>query len=651
MPRVSLILCVKDGMPYLPEAIDSVIDQTARDFELIVQDGGSTDGSLAYLEAVVGVPRIEIDSRPDSGVAEAYSRALPRCSGKIIGTIDADNLLESDALEQVIELFDAHPSVAAIYGSADLLDMTTGKRRHWVPPEFSLIRLVGAELVPPYSVSFYSRAICGDELRFDDRLKTCQDFDLWLRISHLPIMRFPVKLGTIRLSAKSMTRGAGNYDQFVRDKTAALAWFLDRQPPGLLTDAVRRRGVAGINLWAAESLLELGADAVAIEQFASAAEESEPGWSRIAAVREAAAAGAAADDAVPAAERRADAPRVSLILVTKNGMPYIRDAIESIRLQTYRDFELIVQDGGSTDGTVEFLRSIDDLPAIEFRTEPDEGLGDAYGRALERCRGQIVGTIDSDNLLESTAVERAVDLLDANPHAAALYGATRLIDERGAEISTFVPPEFDLVKLLRCELVPPFATGFFAVDRAGPDLYWTKDYPTCHDFALWLRISGKPILRTTDVLASTRLGDTSLTRTTDNYERFVSEKVRAIDEYLGRYPTDAVTEHVRNEAVAGVYAWAAESIYGMEGATDGFRRFVERGAAHDPRYDRIVRLKALDVAAGSSGGLPSDRLRPVVQQARRVERHAVGLTRVAIGHAVRISRLGRLRRRLAGSRF
>jgi len=68
-------------------------------------------------------------------------------------------------------------------------------------------------------------------------------------------------------------------------------------------------------------------------------------------------------------------PLISLVLPVKNAMPHVRKAVEAIRRQTYRNFEVLVQDGGSIDDTAEYLRSITDLPRIELVSESDSGIG------------------------------------------------------------------------------------------------------------------------------------------------------------------------------------------------------------------------------------------------------------------------------------
>jgi hypothetical protein len=264
-PLVSLILCIKNGMPYLPEAIESVAAQNYRHFELIVQDAESTDGSLELFGHLPGIPHADVVSEPDGGIGDAYNRAVRRSRGDVIGSIDSDNLLEPDALDRVVPFLRRRPELAAVYGGSNMLAPDGEVLYPWMPNEFDLLRLLDCRLVPPFAVSFFSRAVCGAELRFDETLKTCADFDLWLRLSHLPIARMDAVLGGTRLSDASMTRRADTYDQYIVDKSTALARYLDRCAPAHLVDVVREHALAGLHLWAAESVYDIEGERT--EQF------------------------------------------------------------------------------------------------------------------------------------------------------------------------------------------------------------------------------------------------------------------------------------------------------------------------------------------------------------------------------------------------
>src|SRR5262245_5269274 len=223
--------------------------------------------------------------------------------------------------------------------------------------------------------------------------------------------------------------------------------------------------------------------------------------------------------AVAVFRRRPKSPRFSIVMFTKNGMPFVSEAVASLAAQTMDDFEFVIQDAVSTDGTVEFFEGLG-MPNVKLLSEPDSGLGDAYNRAFIRCTGEIVGTLDSDNLMVPTALETVDELFRKNRAAAAIYGAVDFIDARAGNAGTLLPIEFDVHALMRCALVPPFSTSYFNRRRCGGELRGDASLTTCQDFDLYLRLSDRKIIRTTTVLGTTRWSDKSMSRDTDKYEHF-----------------------------------------------------------------------------------------------------------------------------------
>lgn len=280
-------------------------------------------------------------------------------------------------------------------------------------------------------------------------------------------------------------------------------------------------------------------------------------------------------------------PLLSVVVCTKNGMPYVREAMASLERQTYGNFEVIVQDAESTDGTAEFLSALP-FERLEVVLEPDGGIGDAYNRAFARCSGDIVTTLDADNLLERDALNRAVELFSANPGSAAIYGAAQMIDAAGRSTGGFVPAEFDVHAVMRCELVPPFAQSFFSPHVCGSELRFDPRLKTCADFDLWLRLSHLPIRRTEGVLGSVRQSSKSMSRGSGNYEQFCADKLDALDRHLARRPELAAE---RDEAVAGIYCWASESLLGLEGPSERCRAMLERAARAAPSYKGVEYMR------------------------------------------------------------
>jgi SAM-dependent methyltransferase len=279
-------------------------------------------------------------------------------------------------------------------------------------------------------------------------------------------------------------------------------------------------------------------------------------------------------------------PRFSIVLCTKNGMPFVREAVASLEAQTLDDYEVVIQDAASTDGTAEFLSQLR-LSNVRKASEPDSGLGDAYNRAFQRCRGEIVGILDSDNLLVPNALEAVDALFLRHRTAVAIYGTVTMIDATGQQVGSFVPEAFDQRALMRCELVPPFSSSFFHRQRCGPELRCDASLAACQDFELWLRLSDREIVRSTTVLGATRLSHKSMSRNAENYERFCAQKIVALERFIADRPG---LQHERNAAASGIFCWAAESILEIEGPGPRFESFVDRAAALRPEDERLQRV-------------------------------------------------------------
>lgn len=258
-------------------------------------------------------------------------------------------------------------------------------------------------------------------------------------------------------------------------------------------------------------------------------------------------------------------PHVSLIMTVKNGMPYLPEALESVASQAYRDFELVIQDGASTDETVEVLERYCDDPRLRgragFESEPDAHIGEARARVLRRCRGAIIGTLDSDNLLEPGALSVVGRYFAEDSTLAALYGAQTIVNASGEPIWTFRPRAFDLVETLECALVPPFGSAYFSAAWCGDNLLPALDIPYCWDFETWLRVAHLKIISVPEVLASTRISGNSLSCTPELYDEFCRDRLAVLERFFSRYdPGDPLIQALRGRSWAGVYLWAAESV-------------------------------------------------------------------------------------------
>ena len=147
-------------------------------------------------------------------------------------------------------------------------------------------------------------------------------------------------------------------------------------------------------------------------------------------------------------------PRVTVVTPVYNVVRYLRETVDSVVAQTYRDWELIIVDDGSTDPDA--ITTLDGYRQRGFTVlrQEDSGLAAARNAGIAAGSGEYLVMLDSDNKLAPTFLERTVARLDETPAAGVATTGIRFFDGlRG----TSMPPEGDLVTLLcRCVLGGPF---------------------------------------------------------------------------------------------------------------------------------------------------------------------------------------------------
>lgn len=129
MAAIDVLMPVRNGMPFLREAIDSVRNQTVRDWRLLVLDHGSTDGSLEQAQRMADIDkRISVFSHPEiEGLAALRNLGLGKCDCRHVMLQDADDISVPNRMETVTGAFDAAPHLVAIGSEAIMIDRA-GKR-------------------------------------------------------------------------------------------------------------------------------------------------------------------------------------------------------------------------------------------------------------------------------------------------------------------------------------------------------------------------------------------------------------------------------------------------------------------------------------------------------------------------------------------
>jgi glycosyltransferase involved in cell wall biosynthesis len=124
--------------------------------------------------------------------------------------------------------------------------------------------------------------------------------------------------------------------------------------------------------------------------------------------------------------------RVSIIIPTYNRARFLGDAVASALAQTYRDFEIIIVDDGSTDNTGELVTQYP--PEVRYFRQANRGVSAARNKGIELARGEYLCFLDSDDRLLPDALQKNVSFLDRHPEVGYCYGQIERIDENGRKL-------------------------------------------------------------------------------------------------------------------------------------------------------------------------------------------------------------------------
>lgn len=218
-------------------------------------------------------------------------------------------------------------------------------------------------------------------------------------------------------------------------------------------------------------------------------------------------------------------PLVSIITVTFNSSQTISDTLDSIRSQTYTNIEHVVIDGASSDATMTIVkRAAEAYPtSIRYISEPDEGIYDAMNKGVAQARGEIVGILNSDDVLFGPRViESVVTLMEAEG-SDGCYGDLVFVDWEDTNVvrRTWIAGVGDM----RLGWVAPHPTLYLrrsTYDKVGA---YRNDFKISSDYDLMLRVfrpeAAFKISYLPEFLVRMRNGGTSTRNLRSNWIGFV----------------------------------------------------------------------------------------------------------------------------------
>jgi glycosyltransferase involved in cell wall biosynthesis len=304
-----------------------------------------------------------------------------------------------------------------------------------------------------------------------------------------------------------------------------------------------------------------------------------------------------------------------VIIPTYNRRELVQETIDSVLAQTYTDYEIIVVDDGSTDGTEEALAARY-RDRIRYVWQENQGEAVALNRGIAMAKGEYIATLGSDDLWKREKLNRHVRVLDSHPEVCMVWCQAWLMDEEGNRIA--VPPlghdvqpdDLSLEMLLQRNTMLG-AGSTCLIRRSALEAVGGFDPEIClgEDWDLWLRLRARwDIAFLPEPLASVRRYPNSQSLSDQNVEHALKDHLRVLDKAFAALPGCYEMEGLKNRAYGRVY-WEAGLRFENVGQTSVALSNCSRAVVQH-RFLRSIPDSALnELLYAPTGSLrPADRL-------------------------------------------
>lgn len=204
--KISIITAVYNRQSTIAQAINSVQSQSYNNVEHIMQDGGSSDGSLQIINTLAD-PNTHVVSTPDGGIYDAINKGISRTTGDVIGLMHSDDYFASDAvLEKVAAAFQ-QSDIDGVYGDLDYVSASDTSRiiRRWTSGDVTPAKLRRGWM-PPHPTLYLRRSVFERFGKYDTNYTISADYDAmlrWLWTHQIKLAYIPEVLVKMRVGGES----------------------------------------------------------------------------------------------------------------------------------------------------------------------------------------------------------------------------------------------------------------------------------------------------------------------------------------------------------------------------------------------------------------------------------------------------------------
>lgn len=244
-------------------------------------------------------------------------------------------------------------------------------------------------------------------------------------------------------------------------------------------------------------------------------------------------------------------PKISIITPSFNQGQYLEETILSVLNQDYPALEFFIIDGGSTDGSVEIIKKYANRLTY-WESKPDRGQSHAINKGFRMASGEIVGWLNSDDLLAPGALKVVAQAWQKNPRLGLISGQTEIIDQAGKPTGNIFGSEPNVINsLLSSENPVSQPSTFFSISALKEVGFLDETLHMSMDWDLWLRIGARyPTLFIPKMLSKSRNWEMTKTRT--QLVRSGPEHIRIVKNFIKQNP-DFLTPMQKRQALGSGY--------------------------------------------------------------------------------------------------